>query len=559
VNVFAIQHNPSHFGDEVGPFIAWPFQEKAARAILNCMVRRRDLRWQKSREVGASWLALMLIVWLCLFHQNKKMLVISRDEKSVDRPEDSDSLFWKVKFLHRHLPEWMRVGVRKRKMGFVYDETQSAIFGEANTEKFGIGGRATLALFDEFGTFDRGEEIYARTADTSHCRVFVGTHRNTQSFFHTLCFHEKFSLMEEVVTHWSQHPEKNKGLYRSMSPVEVLDTTYVYPPDFEFVMDGKPAGGPHPGLRSPWYDYECSRRQDRDVRMDLDIDPIGVSARVFDQLVIARLIRDRAMPPIWVGDLRADPADGHVVDLLARSGGPLALWCRLDKDHRAELADYTIGADLSTGSGASNSCAAVFNANTKEKVGEYTTPFMKQDEFAVIVVALCLIFRNAKGSPAYLAWEMPGGGNFSEKVIEMGFRNFYYKADELKFGTAQRRDRPGWFQNPEAKVLLLEDYRSALCNGDFINRSEPALKECLRFEYTKGGKKIEHVEENSEDPSGAGFNHGDRVIADALAYRMGKGKSMAQKMVTGQDIPYGSLAWLLKRDENKRKRSQAWA
>src|ERR1019366_1516657 len=77
INTFAWQFNPEHFGEETGPFLTWPFQEEAIRDLLEAIEDREDAVWQKSREVGASWLALMVVDWLCLFHPRKKALVVS--------------------------------------------------------------------------------------------------------------------------------------------------------------------------------------------------------------------------------------------------------------------------------------------------------------------------------------------------------------------------------------------------------------------------------------------------------------------------------------------------
>ena len=58
--------------------------------------------------------------------------------------------------------------------------------------------------------------------------------------------------MKKIVMHWTQHPDKNRGLYRfEDGKIEVLDKQFVYPKDFNFIMEKKPTGGPFPGLRLP--------------------------------------------------------------------------------------------------------------------------------------------------------------------------------------------------------------------------------------------------------------------------------------------------------------------
>ena len=45
---------------------------------------REDVLWKKSRELGATWMALIIDDWLSLFHENKKVFAISHTEAAVD-------------------------------------------------------------------------------------------------------------------------------------------------------------------------------------------------------------------------------------------------------------------------------------------------------------------------------------------------------------------------------------------------------------------------------------------------------------------------------------------
>jgi len=62
----------------------------------------------------------------------------------------------------------------------------------------------------------------------------------------------------------------------------------------------------------------------------------------------------------------------------------------------------------------------------------------------------------------------------------------------------------------------LGEYGYALALGFFVNPCKEALEECLCY-MNLPGDKVEHVgASGADDPAGAGENHGDRVIADAL-------------------------------------------
>ena len=112
----------------------------------------------------------------------------------------------------------------------------------------------------------------------------------------------------------------------------------------------------------------------------------------------------------------------------------------------------------------------------------------------------------------------PTGRTFCNKIIKLGYRNLYYRRNEEGL-TKKVSDKPGVFLNPTEKTTTLSQYRDALKAKVFIQRCHEANQECLSYIYTTGNT-IEHSSaKNSDDPSGAGKNHGDRVIADALACR----------------------------------------
>jgi hypothetical protein len=306
VNTFVWQFNPRCVGrlddnpysawagmPEITPFTTYPFQDKAltygdpSRAdfhgILWAIERQRDLVQEKSREMGVSWMNLIVIDWLWRFHGRKTLLVMSRDEDAVDKLDDPNSLFWKLDFIQDHLPIWLwPEGWDKRKhrksMFIKNPETHSTITGEASTAKAFVGGRGTLAFIDEFSQIDKAREVLERTADVTGCRLFCSTHTGVDTAFHDLC-NDKTTA--KLVLHWSEHPLKRRGLYeyaRETNQIIVHDKTYDYPSDFQYVYEWKPNGGPFPGLRSPWYDEECIRRKRPSaIAMDLDINPKGAT------------------------------------------------------------------------------------------------------------------------------------------------------------------------------------------------------------------------------------------------------------------------------------------
>ncbi len=574
INIFVWQYNPKKFGNEEGPFITWPFQDdeliggtdkdgKHLWGVLECIEDQEDARWPKSREMGASWIVLIAILWLALFHSRKKALVISRDEDAVDRPDDPDCLFWKISYILEHLPDWMSRGAYKRKMGFTFPATRSTVNGEANTVKAGVGGRASIALFDEFGQFKDGKEIYSRTADTADCRVFVYTHKDKTSMAYELSYDEKYSGMRQILTHWTQHPDKNKGLYRynaETNRIDYLNPDDPPPHDHHFVYEEKPTGGAFPGIRSPWYDKQCIRRPRRAVAMDLDIDPQGASDQFFDHGTIIQLQQKFCRSPIWLGELRYDRDTARPIELFENGRGPLKLWVLPKSKEEMPPSKFVCGWDLGWGSGATPSCGSFVN-EVGEKVAEYMSAMIAPNDLAPLAIALCRFFKDRTGRGAKMAWEIQGPGiSFGNAVIRLSYMNVYIHSGENKFGVTLNADRrPGWPVTSGNKMSLLNNYADDLRHREFLNPSRDALQQCLSFMLTptsveyKGKRKAD-----DDDGTDAGVHHGDMVIADALANMLRREIAVVREVLQQKKQPdprslEGRMALWLRQQEEERE------
>lgn len=530
VNAFVWQFNPKKKGrgQQTGPFLTWPVQEKAMRTIESCVEDGRDLVIEKSREMGASWMLLFMFLHRFLFLEGQALALLSRNEKAVES-ESPDSLYWKLDFILDHLPDWMKpADFVRRKLFMGTKRLNNFIAGEATTGKAGVGGRSTAMGIDEFSQIDDDFEILHRTSDTTDCRIFNFTHKGLD----TAAYHlTQRPDIRKLRMHWSEHPEKVRGAYRydrERGAVVIQDKTYPFPADYPFVADGTPLGGPEPGLRSPWYDDQCRRKGDsRAVAMDLDINAEGTLSQFFDPVEVEGLRQLYVADPVWEGGLSYDKDDPiSEPKLVPEPNGRLKLWVLPNRGGKPPAGRYVIGADVAAGSGATPSCASVVNKETGEKVGEYTDPFIDAKDYGVFLVNLARAFSSLDGEPATLIWEIPGPGlTAGKEILKLGFRNVYWKTNDFSLAK-KRSDQPGWYNHPETQDDLLREYRDALRERRFVNHSLGALKECLKFSYVEG--HVKHAGEASpNDPSGARQNHGDHVIADALANKLCKAKARA--------------------------------
>jgi len=209
-----------------------------------------------------------------------------------------------------------------------------------------------------------------------------------------------------------------------------------------------------------------------------------------------------------------------------------------------------IGVDVSAGTGSSNSALCAWDTVTHEKIAEFVDPYTRPEALAYSAVSLAKWLGNAK-----LIWEQNGPGRqFGSRVSELGYNNIYLRSQDTTIEKKVTKI-PGWAPTRESKLLLLGNYRDAIESGSCANRSKIALEETLEYVYGVNGG-VEHSRaRNKTDPSGAGASHGDRVIADALAWKCIEGFGKGKKEPDMPEAPYGSLQWRInqkKKDKQKK-------
>jgi hypothetical protein len=552
INAFVWTFNPRRKKNRTIPFITYDYQDEAFLAI-NAVFGDEDVLIEKSRDMGASWMCLILMHWKWLFDQDMSFLLVSWKERLVDGA--GDSLFAHLDFIHKHLPSWMipdgyNPKYDRIKLKYVNRDRNNRFDGESTTANVGRGGRRTGILVDEFGEFENGGwPILSATADNTDMRIFNSTPSGTGNAFYA----QRQKGTARMRFHWSRHPEKGAGLYRpdGNGEVEFLDKDFEFPAGYEFVHE-IPEG--IEGLRSPWYDRECRRRAGKvEIATQLDIDYQGSDYPYFDPTLLRGLRMEYCRPPDHSGVIQLG-ADNEPI-FSEESGGPLKLWCDLDEDWTPlDDRDYICGVDVSHGTGASSSCLSVVDRLSGEKVAEWAHSRTPIHEFAEIAVALCNMFRGGR-RPAFMIWEATGLGiNFGQRVMDHhGFTNVYYHTDDKSI-TRKRTNRPGWWSSGEGKKVLLTHYRTLLFDKTFINPSDEALDEASEYVHMMNGS-IEHSgSSNSVDPTNRGKGHGDRVIADALAAKLLRERKRPKKQERTEEVPVGSFLW--RRQEHQRETAE---
>jgi hypothetical protein len=560
VNTFCWTYDSKNHPDQpVLPFNTFEFQDEAIMNIADCIAVGEDYVVPKSRQMGASWMGITTFEWYWHFKAHLTLLFISRNEDYVDKKGDSKALFWKIDFLHQYQPNWLLPSGRwlgwkdpgRKALQIVNADNESILIGESTTGDAGRGANLAAMFIDEHAAFELndGFNVLSATRDATNCRGFNSTPKGANNGFYNAC-HELTA--RQIRLHWTLHPDKNKGMYSVKDgKVELLDKfrgmvkyqkkgdraakKVMFPDDYPFSTSAR-----FP-IRSPWFDLQCGRcASDSEIAQELEIDFLGSDYQFFDAEFIEIYRKRYCRPHTSLGTLEFDNENCTPNRFVEnRQSGKLYLWLVLAGDGTvAKDRKFVIGSDVSAGTGASNSVSCVVDRATGEKVAVFRTPHLRPTEFASATIALARFFNNA-----YLIWDAggPTGKTFTQQVIRKAYGNIYYRRNEKKIGQ-DITDEPGYFLTPKARENLLEDYRAALSDHKYINRSERGIKECLQF-IRKPDGTIEHsAAAHSQDPSGAKTAHGDEVVGDALANK-GLEERQTRPEPSEPDVPEGCLAW----------------
>lgn len=517
LNVFGWTYRPGMPGTAPAyvPFITWEsYQDATICELLERISLGGDVGIDKSRDMGATWMVLAAFAHVFMFARDRALLLVSRKAEMVEKTGDKKTLMWKFDTLIDKQPDWMKPPTDSAYLHRENLNTGTSVDGESTTEDTARADRRTAVYVDELASIPTGDQLLASIADVSPCRIFTSTPKGRGNAFYRV-MHELG--VTRISLHWTKHPEKAAGLY---------------------YLGGKP--------RSPWYDKECKRRANaREVAQELDIDYSSSDYQFFESEMVDALMSKHVTRPLQRGDVELDEVKGEIVRWQDAERGPWKLWVALDAQGLPpQNRMYGVGVDVSMGVGASDSVLSVVDRQTGEKVAEYVNNRILPEKLATLAVAVCAWFRGLDES-AFLAWEDNGPGSiFRNRVLTLGFRNFYYRNSDVTTQLAGGRttQQAGWHSSPETKVSLLGDYRTALANGRFINHSWEALEELRRY-VAVPGSRVAHSSSRStatSDPFAQGDNHGDRVIADAVAH-LTLFSSEVQS-VTAQQVPPNSFA-----------------
>ena len=193
------------------PFVTFPFQDDILTWTVWVIKYRMIAPEEKSRDMGASWMAVIVAVWLALFYKSASSKFMSMKEDDVD-DRTLDSLLGKVRYLVNSLPEWMRAGWQEdspkvdKSMYLKFPDTGSLIKGILSKGTAGRSGRALICFSDEFAMVDDSKSVLDALSEVSNSKIFISTPNGAGNEFHRMT-HEPGVMKKRL--YWADHPLKN--------------------------------------------------------------------------------------------------------------------------------------------------------------------------------------------------------------------------------------------------------------------------------------------------------------------------------------------------------------
>jgi hypothetical protein len=568
------------------PFIAWPHQAPVIKSIEKNL-GFCDIGIEKSRAEGASWIVLMEFLRRWLFFPMQQFGLVSRTELACDNSEDPDTPMWKLDWEIQRLPTWLRPAADMitrvtASHTLTNHENGSIIVGYAATGDLARGGRKTAFMMDEIAAeqWRKGGADKAAMESTQHvtdCRILVSTPGGPDGVYYDAMHQD--SSMVKLVLDWRDNVSKNRGLYfidqGEAKPVDVeqygpLDPACVNAKEWADIKnkleqrgyrldDGK--------SRSPWYDKECLRvgATPKGIAQEVDRDYGGASSRFFDVGLIDKLLK-ASRPPVTRGEIDFD-LSGHVPEWIERLDGRLLLWFKPDVNGRPPATRYIMGIDICMGTAGPKSSSSVITIMRRIDgviVAQFATPRLVPADLADYAVALAKWFAGPGGEPAFMIWEDNGPGNqFRGRIVDLrwtGYDLIYYRTVAKKI-TGRKSQMPGWWSTLDLRREALSSFEMALRLGEMKLPSRDTLEEMKGYMNAAGGKVIHVAAAGEEDPSGAGENHGDRVVSAALCNWVRRSEHIPasvledHKQAPQVGNPLGSFAW--RQEQARRSRVKA--
>jgi phage terminase large subunit len=229
VEDFGMTYDPRNIGRGLPatiPFIPFPRQVELMQWIVDHWKNGEDGLVPKSRDTGASWVAIALSCTLCIFYDGMAIGFGSRKEEYVDKLGSPKSLFYKARVFLANLPVEFRAGWNRDTHGtfmrLTFPDTGSVMTGEAG-DNIGRGDRTGLYFVDESAHLERPQLVEESMSATTDCRVDMSSVKGMANPFAEKV--HKWDKRHIFVMHWRDDPRKTEEWYEGLK--EFIDAVTI--------------------------------------------------------------------------------------------------------------------------------------------------------------------------------------------------------------------------------------------------------------------------------------------------------------------------------------------
>lgn len=578
------------------PFITYEFQDRVLLKLQE-LIGTKDIAFPKSRQMGCSECCLMALEHPWRYMDRQKFLLTSKVKELVDGA-DEKALFRRLMFYWDHLPKFLMPEHKKVLYSCENLENGSKFNGQATVPDIGRGAVLTAVLNDEAGEQDNAGEIASATLAATNTRIYNSTPNGRfgkGKFFYDIC---RNLAIEKVFVHWSEHPDRNSGLYKLRRKVTnpgksdftkgqwitqkeidasrkaglivqvtepqkmLLDLkTYRWQDDYDFdrlkFRDGEKP-------RSPWYDNQCAREPNpKRIAKELDMDFEGSTEKLSAGVDMETLRNTMCQKPLYTGEvLPSEESYQEGLDKLRpvwmAGGGFLELWCDLP-DGRPPVSSYSIGIDIAGGTDgahSSQSVMSVWDNVSGEQVAEWRSSSVMADALGTRAVVLAKWFHNAQLIPEMNG---AGGAQFKRKVLECEYWNWFIRKRSEEELVETATSKLGWHSKDGAEGIIRE-LLAGFSSGEATPRSVALLDQIEEYEFDNG-KVVHKASQKSDRHSDKGKQHGDCAVAAGLGWlgvKTAKQLAINQKAKSAPDedvFPEGSIGYRRQQRELERERN----
>jgi len=227
------------------PFKTYDFQED----LVEIFNDHRFTVILKARQLGISTITAAYVAWLMMFHRDKNVLVIATKFGTAA------NLVKKVKAIHRHLPNWMKIAEISIDNRTSFELSNgSQIKASSTSADAGRSEALSLLVIDEAAHVEGLDELWTGlypTLSTGGRCIALSTPNGVGNWFHQTCVDAEIDKNDFylVTLPWDVHPDRDKEWFgketKNMSRRQIAQElecnfnmsgeTVFHPEDMEFI------------------------------------------------------------------------------------------------------------------------------------------------------------------------------------------------------------------------------------------------------------------------------------------------------------------------------------